>query len=383
MKQLGIASFTARGGQVADRLAGALEKEYDIIRYEHECGLKDWCGCLFVSDADGIIFVGACGIAVRTIAPFLKSKTTDPAVVVVDEAGEYAISLLSGHIGGANRLAEHAAAILGAAPVITTATDVNGKFAVDVFASDNHLRIRDMHEAKEISAAILRGERVGFYCEGEIEGSVPPELLLLKKNEKADQGAAQRDALRPIHTIPEIGALIRVGVPSCEFTFYTMENARAAGWNQAGTELTLCVPGLPPVILDLYPKSYIIGIGCRKGKTEAEIALPVNQALASWNLSVEDCAGVASIDLKKEEPGLVEFCKKRNLRFETYSAETLADIKGDFSHSEFVSRVTGVDNVCERAALCMAGEGSRLILKKQAENGVTVALAERKWKVRF
>ncbi|MCD8346842.1 MAG: cobalt-precorrin 5A hydrolase [Lachnospiraceae bacterium] len=383
MKQLGIASFTARGGQVADRLAGAFGKEYEIIRYDR--GLKDWCGCLFAGGADGIVFVGACGIAVRTIAPFLKSKTTDPAVIVIDEAGQFVISLLSGHIGGANRLAERAAVILGATPVITTATDVNGKFAVDVFASDNHLRIRDMHAAKEVSAAILRGERVGVYCEGEIEGCVPPELLLLKKDDqKVNQKLSQMDdAPRPNHTIPEIGALICVGVPSCELSFYAVENAADVGWNQAGTELTLRVPVLPPVILDLYPKSYIIGIGCRKRKTEAEIAFPVNQALASWGLSVEDCAGVASIDLKKEEPGLLEFCGKRNLHFETYSAETLAEVKGEFSHSAFVSQVTGVDNVCERAALCMAGEGGRLILKKQAENGVTVALAERKWKVRF
>jgi len=362
MKQLGIASFTARGGQVADRLAGAFGKEYEIIRYDR--GLKDWCGCLFAGGADGIVFVGACGIAVRTIAPFLKSKTTDPAVIVIDEAGQFVISLLSGHIGGANRLAERAAAILGATPVITTATDVNGKFAVDVFASDNHLRIRDMHAAKEISAAILRGERVGVTCEGEIEGSVPSELILLKKDKKAAKRDLQMDALRnaprPIHSTPEIGALIRIGVGT-----------------HSGDS------GLPPVILDLYPKSYIIGIGCRKGKTEAEIAQYAERALTGLGLSFEDCAGVASIDLKKEEPGLLEFCGKRNLRFETYSAETLAEVKGDFSHSAFVSQVTGVDNVCERAALFMAGEGGRLILKKQAENGVTVALAERKWKVRF
>ncbi|MCD8074891.1 MAG: cobalt-precorrin 5A hydrolase [Lachnospiraceae bacterium] len=388
MKQLGIASFTARGGQVADRLAGAFGKEYEIIRYDR--GLKDWCGCLFASGADGIVFVGACGIAVRTIAPFLKSKTTDPAVIVIDEAGQFVISLLSGHIGGANRLAERTAAILGATPVITTATDVNGKFAVDIFASDNHLRIRDMHAAKEISAAILRGERVGVTCEGEIEGCVPPELILLKKGEKkaakrAFQMDALRDAPRPSHSIPEIGALIRIGagIPLCDISFDVNEKTGAAGWNQAETELTWCVPDLPSVILDLYPKSYIIGIGCRKGKTETEIAQYVEQALTGLGLSFEDCVGVASIDLKKEETGLLEFCGKRNLRFETYSAETLAEVKGEFSHSAFVSQVTGVDNVCERAALCMAGEGGRLILKKQAENGVTVALAERKWKVWF
>ncbi|MCC8047345.1 MAG: cobalt-precorrin 5A hydrolase [Clostridiales bacterium] len=344
LKKLGIASFTARGRSVADRLAAAFEGEYEIARYE--TGLRDWCGSLFASGADGIIFVGACGIAVRSIAPFLKSKTTDPAVLVIDEAGQFVISLLSGHIGGANRLALRAAGVLGATPVITTATDVNGKFAVDVFAKDNGLRIGSMKAAKEVSAAILRGEKVSVCCEGEIEGDVPPELVL----------CAQEDA--------ESGnSVIHIGLPSRDltrnFTFATQ------------------------TVLNLCPKAYILGIGCRRGKLEQEIAQLADQSLARLGLTYEDIVGVASIDLKKEEPGLVDFCKKRGLSFETYPARTLATIKGAVSSSAFVSEVTGVDNVCERAALCMAKEGGRLVLPKQAENGVTVAIAEQHWKVRF
>ena len=113
-------------------------------------------------DCDAIVFIGACGIAVRSIAPFVKSKKIDPAVVVVDEQGQFAISLLSGHIGGANELTEEIAEILRAQSVITTATDLNDKFAVDVFAKKNGCFISDMELAKEISAALLAGKEVGF-----------------------------------------------------------------------------------------------------------------------------------------------------------------------------------------------------------------------------
>lgn len=116
-----------------------------------DSSLRDWTGRRF-AQSDAIIFIGACGIAVRSIAPFVSSKKTDPAVVVIDEQGKFAISLLSGHIGGANELTEEISNLLHATPVITTATDINNKFAVDVFAKTNGCYISDMTMAKEISA---------------------------------------------------------------------------------------------------------------------------------------------------------------------------------------------------------------------------------------
>ncbi|MCD7761617.1 MAG: cobalt-precorrin 5A hydrolase [Lachnospiraceae bacterium] len=425
MKQLGIAYFTARGGQTAELVAAAFADEYDILRYKGggrrtgrssspestgSLNLKDWCGGLFLSGADGIIFVGACGIAVRTIAPFIKSKTTDPAVLVIDEAGRFVISLLSGHLGGANRLAEQAAAILRATPVITTATDVNGKFAVDVFAKENQLRIGSMKAAKEISAAILRGEKVGVVCEGRIEGELPPELVLMQNQNQetvpdlnsAESGSKGNARIRT-------DALISIGLP-----FLTPKSTDPISEQ---TEPDKRAALTPPVILNLYPKSFVLGIGCRKGKTEQEITKAVQRVMDILGITIEEIAGVASIDLKKEEPGLLEFCRKNELQFETYPAEILAAVEGDFSPSSFVKHVTGVDNVCERAALCMARKmsgqtdlepmtdevptrselreadgygqpdsteaGGRLILRKQAGDGVTVAVAEKSWSVRF
>ena len=137
--------------------------------------LKDWTGRMF-READALIFIGACGIAVRSIAPFVQDKKTDPAVLVIDEQGKFVISLLSGHLGGANALAEEAARILDAEPVITTATDRQGKFAVDVFAKENGLAILEMDLAKEESPRIVDGRKVGIFSDFSMDGELPGEL---------------------------------------------------------------------------------------------------------------------------------------------------------------------------------------------------------------
>ena len=129
-----------------------------------EGGLSEWTKEAFLRD-DALIFVGACGIAVRSIAPYVRDKFQDPAVVCVDEAGQFVIPLLSGHVGGANRLAEMVASGIGAVPVVTTATDVEKKFAVDMFAKDHGFVITDRKLAKEISADILAGEPVGVFSD--------------------------------------------------------------------------------------------------------------------------------------------------------------------------------------------------------------------------
>ena len=126
---------------------------------------SQWAGEQFRTGKDGVIFIGACGIAVRSIAPYIAGKKTDPAVLVIDECGQFVISLLSGHLGGANELAVRCAGYLHATPVVTTATDLHSRFAVDVFAKKNGCAIFHMKAAKEASAALLAGEKIGFYSE--------------------------------------------------------------------------------------------------------------------------------------------------------------------------------------------------------------------------
>ena len=213
-----IFSFTHNGAALAASLAkdlgqnGHLCQAFTMPKYAAEFHLqaigksvKDLTGPFFSSE-DALIYIGACGIAVRAIAPFLQDKTCDPCVLSIDEQGRYVISLLSGHIGGGNELAIQAASLLGAAPIISTATDLNHKFAVDVFATKNHLKISDMTLAKKISVAILDGEKTGL--SGIIpQGSLPDELTL-NPNELPTLGICispftdQKPYTETLHLIP-------------------------------------------------------------------------------------------------------------------------------------------------------------------------------------
>ena len=137
-----VIAFTKKGTILAEKICQKLEKamcfSMKVAQDDIEIvtSLDNWTQRAF-EEADGIVFVGACGIAVRAIAPYLKNKYQDPAVVVADEKGQYCISVLSGHIGNGNVLAKKVANITNGTPVITTATDVNGVFAVDVWAKEN------------------------------------------------------------------------------------------------------------------------------------------------------------------------------------------------------------------------------------------------------
>lgn len=309
-----------------------------------DSSLRDWTGRRF-AQSDAIIFIGACGIAVRSIAPFVSSKKTDPAVVVIDEQGKFAISLLSGHIGGANELTEEISNLLHATPVITTATDINNKFAVDVFAKTNGCYISDMTMAKEISAALVNGNSVGFASDFPWVGEIPKELQLLDEEDETKEK-------------PEMGIYVTNSYLKHPFVH----------------------------TLYLVPKIITLGVGCKKDTSAETVEKVVRKACDELLIPSVSMELVASIDLKKEEQGILEYCKERNLPFETYSAEQLKEVEGSFAESKFVEETTGVDNVCERSAILGSskhGEKSNLILRKYAEDGVTAALARRKWSVQF
>lgn len=290
------------------------------------------------SKVDAMVFIGAAGIAVRCIAPCLVHKSVDPAVVVVDETGKFCISLLSGHFGGANDLAEKIAGLIGGIPVVTTATDREQKFSVDVFAKRNNLVLEDWEGAKGISAAVLEGKKIGLVSRVPIEGVIPKELEFVD----TERGKAPY----------EWGILI-------------------SGQKED-----------PPFskTLQLVPKSVVAGIGCRKGVSKDHIEEAVADCLKRYNILPWALKTVASIDLKKDERGILDFCACHGLPFITFSADELRQIQGDFSGSEFVKEVTGVDNVCERSALFWGG---KLLCPKQVYGKVTVALAVQKECVRF
>lgn len=326
---IALTAFTARGKALALSLAEALEREGHRCRFacpvrlaaageEGYDSLRDWTGARF-QDCRALVFVGAWGITVRAIAPWVRDKFTDPAVVGVDEVGRFAAALLSGHVGGANDLARRVAALTGGTACVTTATDVNGLFAIDSWAVARGLRITDRVLAKEISAALLEGGTVGWASD-----------FPLEKPEALSAGAA------------ELGA-----------------------WVTARTG-----PGPFPRTLRLVPPCLTLGVGCRRGTGAETIAAAAAEILEDWDPAA--LRAVATIDLKQDEPGLLAFCRELGLPLLTYSAEELAAVPGEFSASEFVRSVAGVDNVCERAAV---RAGGRLLRPKRAGNGVTMALA--------
>ena len=279
--------FTQNGAKLAEQLIGQLNEEFNWYGFvssrtkldtnlpQKEGSLSDWTGEWF-SKVQCLVFVGACGIAVRAIAPFVRDKFADPAVIVIDEQGKFCISLLSGHIGGANEWTARFAEVLGAEPVITTATDLNHKFAVDVFAKKNNLLITDRALAKEVSAAVVRGETIDFYSHEMPKGKIPPELCWYQDTKEACG----------VSSGPSTGISIHVGALEKQ-------------------------PN--PKELWLIPKNLVLGIGCRKGTPMEQIERFVLEKMEEYHLDFRRVRAVASIDLKKrsEERRVGKECRSR------------------------------------------------------------------------
>jgi cobalt-precorrin 5A hydrolase len=335
--KVSIIAFSTKGCEVALQVKKAFpDDDIEICtktRMEDTLGLPktelslhEWTGKAFESSAL-IVFVGAIGIAVREIAPFVTRKDRDPAVVGIDELGHFVVPLLSGHIGGANRYALEIARTVGAQPVVTTATDINGKISIDAWAVRNGLAVYNLPGIKAVSSAVLEGKPVGLISDFPVEGKAPPEL------------SGGEDA--------ETGVLIGYDTESRPFR----------------------------ETLHLVPRSIVAGVGCRRGTSEEAIRKAVTDAFDKAGFPLLALRSVASIDLKKDEAGLVSFAASRRVPFVVYTSEELNAVPGEFTPSGFVSSVTGTDNVCERSAAKASGSG-RMVLRKQAGNGVTVALAE-------
>lgn len=347
--------FSLTGQETAEKLreglaeAGitvTLDKKSKYLPDSVAVSTSVWAGERF-HEMDALIFIGACGIAVRSIAPYVLSKKSDPAVLVADECGKFVISLLSGHLGGANELAEKTAKILGAVSVVTTATDLHKRFAVDVFAKKNGCHIFHMKAAKEVSAALLAGEKVGFYSEFPIEGELAEGLCLCKRDGTVADSQKSEEKM-------ELGIAVTVHRSCCPFTS----------------------------TVQIVPKCLTLGLGCRRGKDAQGIADAVGTRIADEELFEQAFEQIASIDLKKEEAGIWSLAENWQIPFLTYTQEELMEVPGVFTPSSFVREITGADNVCERSAVLASGHG-RLLLNKKGQNGVTTAVAAREWRIRF
>lgn len=338
MDKIYIISFTKNGAELSLKLKNLYPDAEVYGKYGDENiklldkDIKSFVSGIF-NQSKAIIFISALGIAVRAVAPCIISKDKDAAVIVLDDTGRYVIPVLSGHIGGANQMAEEIAEYISAEPVITTATDRNKKFAVDVWACKNNLYIDDISMIKEVSSRILNNENVGFISHYEVLGSMPKGVI-------AD-------------TQCKCGIVI--GNDDKEKPFqYTM---------------------------NLTPKEYVLGIGARKGAEYSNLKDFAERILKENNIDKRKILAITSIDIKKDEKAIIKLAEELNVPFITYPANELAEMQGDFSSSNFVKNITGVDNVCERASVCYGG--TKLIVKKTCENGFTIAVSYKLWQGSF
>ena len=350
---LSIISFTENGiclsAKIANKLSNAecklytkwsayLQKKQDNFIQFYEKSISEWAKEQF-DQRYALLFIGACGIAVRAIAPCITDKLHDSPVLVIDEKGQYVIPILSGHMGGANELALMIAGKIQAAPIITTATDINNKFAVDLFARENGLSIVNKEGIAKVSSKVLSGNTLTISVE---TGHLAPNVQL-------------PHAIQLVPYPPNQPVDIVISSEKVEFD----------------------------AIIRLIPKEYIIGMGCKKGKNAEEITAFIKETLVVLNISGVQIAALASIDVKSKEPGLLAWSSEEKIPFLTYSVEELANITGDFHTSDFVKNTVGVDNVCERAALKAAGTKGRIIYGKHARDGMTIAVARKEWKILF
>ena len=288
----------------------------------------------------GHIFIMSAGIVVRTLAPLIRHKAVDPAVVVIDDNGRHVISLLSGHIGGANALATTVAGLIDATPVITTATDVNQLPAIDTIACELGLEIENIDAVKSVHMALLEGGRLLLHDPLDILGSRLPRRFVAERidmtAEKPDRSAA-----------PQPGVFV--------------DDRRV---------------DLPRQFLVCRPPTLAAGIGCNRGTPMQEIVDHLLQVMDDNNLARGSLMRLASIDLKQDETGLNQAAAALGLPIAFYAPHQLESVDGIENPSAVVAKHIGVSSVCEAAAILAADRGE-LIVCKQTTPNTTVAIARR------
>lgn len=347
------------GGQIAT--AGALESgepmcscENLYVRERKDRSLREWLREAFENQFP-VVIIGALGIAVRSIAGFIQNKTVDSPVLVLDEAGQYVIPVLAGHLGGANELAQQIAAGLQMEykgkkttqplAVVTTATDVHGIFAVDVFARRNGLRVCQPQRIRTVSGKLLQGKTITI--------AMDPDVVDLKtlENQQMPEG------------IEQISWQSFLQEKKADVVITTKRMWRELESTESKA-LVLC------------PKMTVLGMGCRKNKSYTEIEQMVKKIENQGLIDLDDVFALASVDRKAQEAGLQELAQHLRIPFVVFSAEELNCVPGNFASSEFVSQTVGVNNVCERAAVA-GSDGGLLFVHKQIGNGVTLAACKR------
>lgn len=333
--KIAIVSVSKKGKNLAFDLKEKLNSDSTIIKTDlYHKNVKEIFPIVF-QEYDAIIAVMASGILIRSIAPLLNSKVTDPAILNIDDNGNFVISTLSGHLGGANKLTNKISKLINATPVITTSTDVNKKLGIDILANDLFLSIDNTKEILFFNKAILEGKEISF--------TINPNKNFNYLFEYFNNNTLE----------------INVSI------FYSTKiNTDEIHVKVEEHELIL------------KEKKVVTGIGCRRGKSCEDIYNGLKKSLDEFNLDLSRVTMLTSAEIKKEEKGILKLSEKLNIPVNFVELDKLKLFKSnDIQKSEFVKSKFGIDGVCEPSALIMAGFNSKLIYKKTSYDGVTIAIA--------
>lgn len=361
---MAIVALTA----TAVKLGRRLKREFPAARLyvpeRHQESLED--GCIMAGglqttiaslwdECSQFIFIMAAGIVIRSVAPLLRDKTKDPAVIVMDEKGRFVVPLLSGHLGGANELAAVIGEKTGAVPVITTATDVEGIPALDDLARKNGCVIENMSDWKKIAMSLLEGKNVGMYATVKVKAEFPPQVQIVRLKScdgtEKDCSGSQENGVNDILESKKLQGMI-----------YITEKEKVV-------ERT----GVPYVVL--RPRNIIVGVGCRKGKKKSDILVAVRDCLEGLGININSILHLATIDFKREEKGLQEAARELNVPLMCVNAEEIQRVEGKFVGSQFVKKQVGVTAVAEPAAWLTAKE-PQVLASKTCYPGITVAIVK-------
>jgi len=333
--KVAIISVSKKGYELSIKLKKLLDSDSTIIKCDvYHKDVKNTFNLLFY-EYDSIIAIMASGILIRSISHLIKSKTTDPAILNVDDNGNFVISMLSGHLGGANKLTLKIADLIDATAVITTSTDVNKKLGIDVLAKDLYLSIDNTKEILHFNKSILDGKKVSFTVNANAKNDYLYDYL---NNNTLEMDVSIYFSSR-----------IKNGEIEAE-----CDNHK----------------------IILKPRKIVFGIGCRRGKTCNEINEAVNNVLNELNIHKSRINMLSSAEIKKDELGLLELSKSLDIPINFVDLDRLKLFRSeDVQKSEFVMSKFGIYGVCEPSALITAGFDSKLIYKKTAFDGVTVSVA--------
>lgn len=280
-----------------------------------------------------IVLIMAAGIAVRSIAPAIGNKQTDPAIIVMDEAGKFAISLLSGHWGDVNPLTEDLAKYVGGTAVITTASDINNLPSLDLVAQKYRLKIENPELLARFSGAIVNGDPVVIWNRWGIKEAWPENIRV----ETGQLDLAETEKLLVV----------------------------------IGYQTPTAIPG-DVLVLALRPSNLVVGVGCSQGVPGTRIIGAIRRYFRERNWSTWCIQSLATIDLKADEPGLTGAAQELGVPLQVFKKEELDSVRDGLEKPNFGE--VGVGRVCEPAAILGSHQG-KLIGAKQNLNQITVSVA--------